>query len=166
MILYHGSNMRVEKPVLKTPSRPLDFSAGFYTSESREQAERWAFSKQKRMAGSMEGTKAILNSYEMADELFTANKLVVKEFRIADEEWLEFIVQARSSLQICHSYDMVKGPVANDNLFQTINLYETGILNKAETIARLKTHRLYGQVSFHTPAALSQLRFLEAMELG
>ena len=39
-ILYHGSNMIVEKPEIRVPSRPLDFGEGFYTTFSREQASR------------------------------------------------------------------------------------------------------------------------------
>lgn len=48
MILYHGSNVLVEKPVLKKPNRTLDFSNGFYITTSKEQAYKWAKIKSKR----------------------------------------------------------------------------------------------------------------------
>ena len=54
---------------------------------------------------------------------------------------------------------MVIGPVANDTLYQTLPLYEAGILTKPETIARLKVHPLYDQISFNTTKILSRLVF-------
>jgi hypothetical protein len=38
MILYHGSNVIVDKPKLIQQNRALDFGFGFYTTESRVQA--------------------------------------------------------------------------------------------------------------------------------
>ncbi len=38
MIIYHGSNVVVERPVLLTPKRTLDFGAGFYTTTNKNQA--------------------------------------------------------------------------------------------------------------------------------
>jgi hypothetical protein len=38
MIVYHGSDAVVEKPVLLTPKHTLDFGAGFYTTTNKEQA--------------------------------------------------------------------------------------------------------------------------------
>lgn len=61
-----------------------------------------------------------------------------------------------------HYYDVVIGPVANDTLYQTFTLYEAGILTKPETIARLKVHPLFDQVSFHSHKALEHLKFIDA----
>lgn len=41
MILYHGSNIVVEKPKILQSDRRLDFGTGFYLTSSYEQAERW-----------------------------------------------------------------------------------------------------------------------------
>ena len=57
---------------------------------------------------------------------------------------------------------LVVGPVANDTLYQTLTLYEVGILTKKETIARLKVHTLFDQVSFHSHKALEHLKFRSA----
>ena len=48
MILYHGSTVRVEMPELRAGVSLLDFGAGFYTTSSYEQAERWARRKMRR----------------------------------------------------------------------------------------------------------------------
>ena len=42
MILYHGSNMAVEKPKLITQNRFLDFGFGFYTTLNQAQAISFA----------------------------------------------------------------------------------------------------------------------------
>jgi len=42
MILYHGSNVVVERPKILQSVRMLDFGVGFYTTSNKEQAVRWA----------------------------------------------------------------------------------------------------------------------------
>jgi hypothetical protein len=42
MILYHGSTENIEKPVIRTSLSSRDFGAGFYCTDIREQAEKWA----------------------------------------------------------------------------------------------------------------------------
>ena len=41
MILYHGSNLEIEKPDLAHSRENVDFGRGFYTTPIREQAEKW-----------------------------------------------------------------------------------------------------------------------------
>jgi len=53
----------------------------------------------------------------------------------------------------------VCGPVANDTLYRTIGLYESGIFTLEETIKRLKANELFDQISFHTKRALENLKF-------
>jgi hypothetical protein len=142
--LFHGSTVNIEKPEILTSSRCLDFGTGFYTA-------RWAKIKRRRKM-----TKdAIVSSY-----IFDAGdkELLFKTFEGATEEWLEFIMSHRSGNEI-GEFDVVCGPVANDTLYETLSLYERGILNHAETIVRLKTHKLADQVVFRTVKALSFLKY-------
>ena len=44
MILYHGSTIRVENPILAKCRSNTDFGRGFYTTTSKEQAEKWLVS--------------------------------------------------------------------------------------------------------------------------
>lgn len=48
MILYHGSNMIVDKPKLIQQTRTLDFGCGFYTTTNRNQAVSFAGKVTKR----------------------------------------------------------------------------------------------------------------------
>lgn len=161
MKLYHGSTYFVESPEVLETQRMLDFGNGFYTTTSKEQAEKWALIKQKREG---DDAKAIVNVYELDDSLLTTNDIAVKVFKDANEEWLDFVISNRTGSSN-HNYDLVKGAVANDTLYRTLSLYESGVLSKTETILRLKVHVLFDQVSFHSHKVLQSLRFQECYEL-
>lgn len=158
MKLYHGSTAIVELPRILETQRLLDFGKGFYTTTNRNQAERWAIIKQKRLG---ETAKSFVTTYEFNDLLLTSQSLNVMSFNQASEEWLDFVVHNRNE-DVNHGYDVVIGPVANDTLYQTFTLYEAGILTKPETIARLKVHPLFDQVSFHSHKALGHLKIIDA----
>ena len=79
-------------------------------------------------------------------------------------EWLDFVVANRRSAPL-HGFDIVLGPVANDNLYATISMYENGELSAEAAIVQLKTHVLFNQVSFHTQTAIANLHFVEAQEV-
>jgi hypothetical protein len=64
-----------------------------------------------------------------------------------------------------HGFDLVYGPVANDTLYQTLTLFEAGLLTKPETITRLKVHRLFDHFSFHSDSAIQMLTFVKAYEV-
>ena len=153
MKLYHGSTHIVENPIILDVQRMLDFGKGFYTTTSQEQAEKWALIKQKREDNN---SKAIVNIYEIDRQLLANNNYNIKIFNQANEEWLDFIVGNRSN-NSNHAFDIVKGAVANDTLYRTLSLYESGILTKLETITRLKIHVLFDQISFHNQKVLKEL---------
>ena len=158
MKLYHGSIETVGTPLILENQRLLDFGKGFYTTTSQEQAEKWALIKQKRIENE---AKAVVSVYETDDNLLSNSDINAKTFPLANEEWLDFIVSNRRN-HTEHHFDIVKGAVANDTLYTTLVLFETGVLSKQETIVRLKTHKLFDQISFHTPKALSKITFLSS----
>lgn len=61
MIVYHGSDVVVEKPILLTPKHTLDFGAGFYTTTNKKQAISFAH---KVMLRNDSQTKAV-STYEI-----------------------------------------------------------------------------------------------------
>ena len=161
MNLFHGGVEKIDKPLILENQRLLDFGKGFYTTTNRQQAEKWAVMKQKRIG---EGAKAIVSVYEIVDQLLESTSHSVKCFNQANEAWLDFIVSNRRSNKM-YSFQIVKGAVANDTLYATLVLFEAGVLTKAETILRLKTHKLFDQISFHDLEVLAELKFIESYEL-
>lgn len=56
-------------------------------------------------------------------------------------------------------YDLVYGPVANDDVYRTITLYMTGILSKTQTLEALKIRKLYNQLVFKSEKSLEYIKF-------
>lgn len=158
VVLYHGSNVVVEKPKIIQSDRRLDFGTGFYLTSSYEQAERWAFLTAKRRG---EG-KAIITSYDFDVEM--ASVLKVRRFEEASVEWLKFVASNRNIKDFIEDDDIVIGPVANDRTMPVIKLYFSGIYDEAETIKRLLPQKLRNQYAFKSEKAIEALRLREVIE--
>lgn len=159
MKLYHGSIVVVRKPSLR-PCRPnADFGKGFYTTSNYEQAVRWAHIKQERE----EASRAVVSVYEFDETLLDNPDLSVRKFIGADEPWLYFVADCRKSRP--HQFDLVQGPVANDRVFTTVNLFESGVLSAEAAILQLKAYKTYDQLSFHTDRVIKALKFVESIEV-
>lgn len=161
MRLYHGSTYIVEKPSLEILNFKTDFGKGFYTTTDIEQAKRWTQIKKKRLK-ELNNEKGYINIYEYIEN----DELKILDFLGATEEWLDFVYKNRKSSQLLHNYDIVKGPVADDNLYATLKLYEKNYASKEETIKALKTYKLINQISFHTERALKCIRYIGTEEVN
>ena len=163
MILYHGSIEIVERPEIrrrKPEDKFLDFGAGFYTTTSHEQAKRWAKIKMRRENKSV----GYVSIYDF--DLETAEKeCEIKRFPSADLKWLTFVVHNRNGKLTSNKSDMHIGPVADDNVYQSIRYFETGVYDAEYTVKKLKTEILHDQWTFHTEKALSFVKFIESQEV-
>lgn len=161
MDIYHGSDIVVEKPEILQSNRLLDFGIGFYTTSNKEQSERWA----NKVSLRNNAIKKIISVYNI--DIDKAKKqLNVIEFISADERWLDFITVNRRGKEITQSYDIVIGPVADDNVYLTVKLFETGVLDKEEALKRLKVEKLFDQILFHTEKSLEFCVFDHYEDLG
>ena len=152
MILYHGSYIKIEKPDLNHSRDNIDFGKGFYTTPILEQAKKWADRFAKR------GKTAVVTRYEFdADSL---NQLKVLRFDSYSEDWLDFIINCRSGKDESN-YDIVIGGVANDKVFNTLELFFDGLIAKDEAIKRLKYEKPNMQICFRTLKALENLKYVE-----
>ena len=157
--LYHGSTVAVRKPSLR-PGRPnADFGKGFHTTSVMEQAVRWAHIRQERE----DAPRAVVSVYEFDESLLDNADWNIRRFTGADEPWLLFVSDFRKSRP--HAYDLVQGPVANDKVFTTVNLFESGVLSAEAAILQLKAYKTYDQLSFHTPRVIGTLKFVESFEV-
>lgn len=159
MRLYHGSTVTVRKPSLRTGRPNADFGKGFYTTSNPEQAERWAHIKQEREGAA----RAVVSVYEFDESLLDNADLKIRKFNGADEAWLYFVADCRKSR--VHDFDLVQGPVANDKVFTTVNLFESGVLSAEAAILQLKAYKTYDQLSFHSERVIGSLRFVESYEV-
>lgn len=81
------------------------------------------------------------------------------EFDSYSEEWLDFILNCRSGRDTS-DYDLVIGGVANDKVFNTVELFFDGLIDKKEAIKRLRYEKPNLQICFRTEKALELLRFV------
>lgn len=147
----------VEKPSILEPGRRMDFGKGFYVAESLKQAEDWAIIVRQRR----ESEQAYVSEYEY-DE---SEELNVLNFEGPTGDWLDF-VQANRLMGTDHDYDVVIGPVADEGVYYVLMLYDSGAISKAETIRRMKTAKLDGQVLFHTEKSLESLVNVSCREVS
>ena len=65
MILYHGTTLRIEQPRIIRTEIGRDFGFAFYTTDIKEQAERWAIRRAKIESRKKKAAcNAVLNVYE------------------------------------------------------------------------------------------------------
>ncbi len=139
IMVYHGSGREVVKPDLSFSRPDLDFGRGFYLTPIRDQAVRWALRSLRR------GNRAFLNRYRFDLESVAAAGYQFRDFPEYSEEWLEFIIANRSGKAI-QGYDVVQGGVANDKVFNTIELYFDRLIDKSEALKRLKFEKPNHQI--------------------
>ncbi|WP_411682126.1 DUF3990 domain-containing protein [Clostridium thailandense] len=139
MIVYHGSYCLVDNPHVSFSRDALDFGKGFYITGIEEQAVNWT-SKFKRR-----GKKGYLNIYMLPVEDIKGN-YKVKEFLSYDIEWLDFILECREGSNIYLDYDMIIGGIADDRVYNTIELYKDDLIEKDEALKRLQYYKPNHQI--------------------
>ena len=159
MILFHGSSLLVNKPRVIISEVGKDFGFGFYTTNVKEQAIRWANRKAKIEQRITPDVSAILNIYDY-NEKEAQEDLSIKIFDKPDLEWLEFIIKCRSDVGYKHIYDIVTGNIADDNVGETISFVMNGIMRKEDAIDRLKFSKINNQICFCSEKSLEYLSFI------
>lgn len=147
MMLYHGSTLAITQPDFAFSRDKLDFGRGFYTTPIKQQAINWAM-RFKHL-----GKSAVLNRYEFDERLFT--QYHTKEFYSYNEEWLDFIIANRTG-QPVEYFDIIIGGVANDRVFNTIELFIEQLISRQEALGRLIYEENNLQICFRNQALLAQ----------
>lgn len=157
MILYHGTNLKIDKIDLSLGHRGKDFGQGFYLSVDKQQAMLMAERTVER-----EGCgKPVVNAYWFDETNLDQNPdLRVKVFDNYTIEWAEFIMLNRSNRTATpvHNYDIVYGPIADDKVGVQINRFKLRYIPIEELIRQLKFLRPTFQYYFGTEKALTYLK--------
>ncbi len=148
MLFLHGSNTLIERPSVIITKYPKDFGYGFYTTRIYEQAARWARNKANQKGGF-----PCISKYEFLG----SQGLKVQEFQSINDEWLDFIALCRRGGT--HDYDIVEGPMADDEIWDHVEDYLNGYISREEFMLFAKFKQVTHQKSFHTEAALSRLLY-------
>lgn len=159
MIAFHGSNIEVNKPDVYHSRESVDFGKGFYITPVKEQADKWA-ARFKRNSGI-----GIVSIYEIELEEVKKAGYKILEFEGYTEEWLDFITSCRR-LKDTSDFDIIIGGVANDKVFNTIELYYDGLIEKTEAIKRLKYEKPNLQICIRNQEVIDKyLAYVESEEV-
>jgi len=155
MKVYHGSYMEISVIDLTKCEVGRDFGRAFYVTKIREQAEFWAKRK-----GRINNSNGYVTEYNIFENAFESIKLKVLRFNNYDEKWLDFVVENRRLDASTHDYDIVEGPVANDDIAQRIFAYLAGKISKADFLEELKFKSPSHQIAFCTMASLQMIEWI------
>lgn len=150
MILYHGSYLEIPNPDLRHSRSNVDFGRGFYVTPLYEQARSWSRKFKQR------GKCGIISRYNF-DEAVEVDLKIVK-FEAYSDRWLDFVLNCRRGKDTT-DYDLVIGGVANDKVFNTVELFFDGLIDRKEAIKRLRYEKPNLQICFRTNKALAQLQY-------
>lgn len=146
LVIYHGSYCKTEKPKILEDKFSKDFGTGFYCTILKSQAEKWA----------RKYDTPIINTYEYDEN----TDLKIKEFTITSEEWLDFIIASRRGEK--HSYDIVIGAMADDQIYNYITEYIEGRISRIAFWELVKFKYPTHQIAFCTEKALECIKFIDS----
>jgi len=158
MKVYHGSYIKIDRIDYAKCRLYRDFGRGFYVTKILEQAKIWAKRK-----GEIYDTQGIITEYDFAESAFENWEFQCIRFDGYTEEWLDFIILNRNlKLPIpAHDYDIIEGPVADDDVTNRIDDYLEGHISKSDFLEELKFHRPTHQICFCTHRSLQALEHVE-----
>ena len=161
--LYHGTHLSIPEPLAKVGRRNLDFGPGFYLTKIESQAKDWA-----TIIASRKGreTKAVLNIYRFDISSAKADNIRIKRFDSYDIEWLNYVVDCRKGKDISSEYDIVEGGVANDNVIDTVEDYEKGIITAEQALGQLCYKKINHQICILNQEVIDKyLSYIESITL-
>jgi len=156
MKVYHGSYISIDEIDLTKCELNRDFGRGFYVTNIYEQAKFWAKRKGRKL-----NNNGVITEFTFLESAFSSNYLKTIRFLYYSEEWLDFVVMNRQNEtdKNLHDYDIVEGPVANDDIATRITFYLEGGLSKLEFIEELKfKHSDSHQIAFCTQKSLQMIK--------
>lgn len=164
MILYHGSHLAVPQPLAKAGRRNLDFGPGFYLTRLKAQAEAWAV-----VVAGRKGRHVIpvVSVYHFDKEQALSDGVRFKEFDTYNIEWLEYVVNCRQGKDFSEEYDVVEGGVANDNVIDTVEDYEKGVITAEQALGQLRYKKVNHQLCILSQFVIDKyLHFAEDIHLS
>lgn len=169
MIVYHGSDHIVERPVFHGGKRYNDYGHGFYMTENLELAKEWACAN---------NTDGFANSYELAMEGLAILNLNSPDYHILN--WLAVLTKYRSYWQSSSiaeeakvylqqnffvdpdKYDIVIGYRADDSYFSFAQDFISGTISLNKLSEAMRLGKLGEQIVIKSEKAYSHLKFLGA----
>jgi hypothetical protein len=162
MILYHGSNIKVTDIDLDKCRPYKDFGQGFYLTDIQEQANQMA-----QRVVKLYGGRPWVSSFSFEEAALAQVDVKSLAFGEPSKDWALFVLHNRNRNFkdirniLCNrdnKYDIVTGPVANDDIAYLFRTFSSGLIEIDALVRGLKYKSLTTQYSFHTEKALKYLQ--------
>lgn len=171
MVLYHGSQYRIEKPVFGGGRAANDYGRGFYCTESESLACEWAVSEKH---------DGYANCYEFKDNGLSILNLngtgytilhwlaVLLEHRTFDTRYGLSTLAKQCLTENFHvdveAYDVIRGYRADDSYFSFAQDFISGAISYPQLTAAMRLGKLGEQIVVKSRRAFSRLKFISAKE--
>ena len=168
MIIYHGSDKIVTKPLFGYGKRTNDYGSGFYTTENLEIAKEW---------GCQENENGFVNMYEIDLDGLKILNLNSSKYNILN--WLAILVKNRTfsstSLMMkeakqylldnflidTSNYDVIIGYRADDSYFSFARDFLSNTISLEKLKKAMKLGKLGTQVFIQSKKAFDKLTFIK-----
>lgn len=169
IILYHGSNEKIEKPLLGKGKVYNDYGQGFYCTEHIEIAKEWSCN---------EGVDGFLNKYELDTTDLRILNLSSEEYTIL--HWLALLMENRRFrmatpvmrrgaewlkehfLVDVSKYDLIVGYRADDSYFSFARAFISNEISLSQLNYAMRLGKLGEQYVLKTEKAFHQIEFKSA----
>ena len=169
MLVYHGSDHVIERPIFNGSKRANDYGYGFYTTGNIELAKEWACSKNQN---------GFVNVYEADLDNLNILNLNDPEYNILN--WLAILTkyrtywqngsiseQAKAYLQKHFyidpaPYDVIIGYRADDSYFSFAQDFVAGTISVSKLSEAMHLGKLGEQIVFKSKDSFSHISFVRA----
>jgi hypothetical protein len=158
MKVFHGSHIRIDVIDLALCKPYKNFDKGFYVTKIHSQAKAWA-----DRTGRERGTEGVVTVFNFCEAAYLHWQFQTLRFEGYTGEWLDFIVKNRDRQDLvpAHDYDLVEGPVADDDIAGQIEKFLSGRIAKAIFLEELQFRVPTHQICFCTQRSLQALERID-----
>ncbi len=167
MIIYHGSEKIIEKPVFGKGNLRNDYGKGFYCTESEELAKEWACSNNKN---------GFANKYELSLEGLNILYLNSDKYNVL--HWLAILTKnrtywenstisetakkylAQNFMIDTSEYDVIIGYRADDSYFSFARDFVSGTISYRQLSEAMRLGKLGEQVVLISKKAFENISYL------
>lgn len=171
MIIYHGSEYRLEKPVFGRGKVHNDYGRGFYCTESESMACEWAIDYNRdgycnKYSANCDGLSILrLNDEKYSILHWITILLENRTFDLQTDFAAEAVEYLKANFSLPYKEaDIIIGYRADDSYFSYASDFVNNILSLQTLAIAMKLGNLGEQIVFKSEKAFSRISFLEASE--
>ena len=138
IVVYHGSISLIDTIDVARGKPYKDFGQGFYVTQNFSHVRNLAM-RNKRLEQARQGQECIAYVYSYDFDISKAQRFNIKEFAVANLDWMRFVLANRRVRGRSHTYDIVIGPTANDDTSLVLKSYFGGLYGDVESERALRT---------------------------